>query len=143
MKGYRTLIVNALSLLIIILGWDQLTQYVSPEVIAAGLAIANALLRLITSTPVGQGVAKVGLVALLAVSLTGCPGFFYQPASIGEAVKLIETTNGSGCTYVAGRATPYADVRFLTIATYGPKAPTYERCLELIPADLRSLPLGP
>lgn len=72
MKGYRTLAVNALSLVIILCGWDQITQYVSPEILAAILAIANALLRLITSTPVGQGVAKVVLVALLVAPLAGC-----------------------------------------------------------------------
>lgn len=85
----------------------------------------------------------LGLLVLMGLVCVGCtPGFFYQPLNAGEALKMIEATEGSGCTYFRGNSRPYADVSFLAIHTYGKNAPKYDECLQAIPPEARSL-LGP
>ena len=52
LKGKRTLIINGLMLLTYLLAWDQLTQYLSPQVIAGITTAVNVGLRFITTSPV-------------------------------------------------------------------------------------------
>lgn len=52
MKGWRTVAFNVLSFLLVVLGWDQLTQWVSGEVIAEAVALVNFLLRFVTDTTI-------------------------------------------------------------------------------------------
>jgi hypothetical protein len=53
LKGYRTIIVMGASLLGYLLAWPELTQYVSPKVIASITAVVAIVLRIVTTTPVG------------------------------------------------------------------------------------------
>jgi len=52
MKGYKTIIFNAVSFAAVVLGWAPLSQYVDPQWITAGIAIVNGILRVITTTPI-------------------------------------------------------------------------------------------
>ena len=54
MKGWKTIAFNGGALAVYILGWDQLTQWLSPEMIANLTVLINAGLRFVTTTPVGQ-----------------------------------------------------------------------------------------
>lgn len=136
MKGYRTLAVNALSLVIILCGWDQITQYVSPEILAAILAIANALLRLITSTPVGQGVAKVVVLLLLVVPVVGCSGLalLNQDNTAEQTRAILERQNARGCIYFYGSAAPWATVKTVVVGTWGQDPPPYSECWQGLPS---------
>ena len=53
MKGWRTIVIFALSGIVYLLGWDKITQVVPAEWVAVATAGAGILLRMITSTPVG------------------------------------------------------------------------------------------
>jgi hypothetical protein len=53
-KGWRTVGVNVLAGLSFFLGWEQITQWVSAEHVAALLAAINIAMRLITTTAVGK-----------------------------------------------------------------------------------------
>ena len=53
-KGWRTIAMNVISGLVVMLGWDQLTQWVDPQVIAGILVMLNLILRWLTTTPVGN-----------------------------------------------------------------------------------------
>lgn len=50
--GYKTIIVFGLSFIAYLLGWDQLTQYVSAKHIAEATAVIGVVLRFITTTPI-------------------------------------------------------------------------------------------
>ncbi len=57
MKGYRTLLVNILALVLPVLEMTEITSVVPTEFLpyyAILLATANVILRLMTTTPVGQ-----------------------------------------------------------------------------------------
>lgn len=57
MKGYRTLILNAIGSILPALQALDVTQVLNPQgaaLYALGLALANGILRLYTNTPVGQ-----------------------------------------------------------------------------------------
>jgi hypothetical protein len=54
LKGWRTIGVNVLMGLSFLLGWEQLTEWIKPEIIATILAIVNIALRYITTTPIGK-----------------------------------------------------------------------------------------
>ena len=59
MKGYRTLLVNILALVLPVLEMTEITSAVPDEFLpyyAILLATANVILRLMTTTPVGQKV---------------------------------------------------------------------------------------
>ena len=53
-KGWRTISANVLGGLLILLGWDFLTQFVSPKIIAEAIVVINLILRGLTTTPVGN-----------------------------------------------------------------------------------------
>lgn len=53
LKGYKTILVNVLSFSAVVLGWDGLTQWLTPQQIAEALAFVNMWLRMVTTTPVG------------------------------------------------------------------------------------------
>lgn len=57
LKGYKTLIVNVLTLVIVVGGalTGQITDANTLRYIAIGLTVANTILRFITTTPVGKG----------------------------------------------------------------------------------------
>lgn len=50
MKGWKTVLLAALSFAIYGLGWEQLTQYVDPQLIAMIGAILMLLMRLVSDT---------------------------------------------------------------------------------------------
>lgn len=55
-KGWRTLAINAISLLVLLLGalTGTVTDETTLQVIAIALAAGNLILRLLTTTPAGQ-----------------------------------------------------------------------------------------
>ena len=53
-KGWRTIAANVLGGLLILLGWDFLTQFVDPKIIAEAIVVINLILRWLTTTPVGN-----------------------------------------------------------------------------------------
>lgn len=57
LKGWRTISANVLTIAISVLEVSSVTDYLENDqalYFVAGLAIANIVLRLLTSTPVGQ-----------------------------------------------------------------------------------------
>lgn len=78
-----------------------------------------------------------GVCLWAALALTGCA--IYQAQTIEEWVAQTRALDGSGCTYFRGNARPYADVSFLTIATWGKNAPKYLDCLQNLPSDARAI----
>ncbi len=64
-KGWRTIGANLTAGLAFFHTWDQLTQWVSPQMIAEGVVFVNLLLRLITTTPVGGAKVKKLILAFL------------------------------------------------------------------------------
>lgn len=52
MTGWKTILVAVLSGLVYLLGWEQLTEYVDPQVIAILMSIAMAVLRFLTGTKI-------------------------------------------------------------------------------------------
>ena len=52
-KGWKTLAANGIMFLVYALQWDQLTAYVSPEMLANMTIALNAGLRFVTTGPVG------------------------------------------------------------------------------------------
>ena len=54
MKGYRTLVVNGLLLLTYVLAWGPLTELVNPQYVSMATVVVNAVLRWVTTSPVGQ-----------------------------------------------------------------------------------------
>jgi cyclic lactone autoinducer peptide len=77
------------------------------------------------------------LAVVVVAGSTGCAGYMYQPQNAGEAIKMIEAAEGSGCTYFRGNSRPYADVSFMTIHAYGKSAPKYLDCLQAVPPEAR------
>ena len=53
-KGWRTIIVNVLTGLTLLLGWDFFATIVDPKIIAEAIVVINLILRWITTTPVGN-----------------------------------------------------------------------------------------
>ena len=51
-QGYKTIFIAILSFVVYALGWDQLVSYVDPQVIAIAGAVAMAILRFLTTSPV-------------------------------------------------------------------------------------------
>lgn len=59
--GYKTLIINGVSLIVYILAYDQITTilpFLTPQVMAVIHTVINILLRLVTSTPVANAGVK-------------------------------------------------------------------------------------
>lgn len=54
MKGWRTITTNVLMFLIFVAGWEPLTQWVDPQILAGFVTLANIALRLFTTGPVGS-----------------------------------------------------------------------------------------
>lgn len=52
MTGWKTILVAVLSGLVYLLGWEQLTEYIDPQIIAIAMAIVMAVLRFLTGTPI-------------------------------------------------------------------------------------------
>ena len=53
-KGLKTILVNAALFASYVLGWDQITQYVSAEKVAEATVFVNMILRVFTNSPVGK-----------------------------------------------------------------------------------------
>ena len=53
-KGWRTIVVNVLTGLTLLLGWDFIAQLVDPKIIAEAIVVINLILRWLTTTPVGN-----------------------------------------------------------------------------------------
>lgn len=77
---------------------------------------------------------------LIVLLFSGCA--LYQPRTSEDAIKLVTEAGGTGCMYLRGNSRPYADVSFLTIATYG-QGTSYESCLAAIPSEARSMLMPP
>jgi len=58
MKGWRTIAINVLSLAGLLFASDPIYQFISPEHAAEVLAVANVLLRCISTTPVGSAAPR-------------------------------------------------------------------------------------
>ena len=52
MTGWKTILVAALSFLVYAFGWEQLSEFVDPQIIAIAMAIVMAVLRFLTGTPI-------------------------------------------------------------------------------------------
>lgn len=53
LKGWRTVVTNALIAIVTIGAWPQVSAFIDPQLIVLIVSLANFLLRLITSTSVG------------------------------------------------------------------------------------------
>ncbi|MBA2708326.1 MAG: hypothetical protein H0U59_11050 [Gemmatimonadaceae bacterium] len=85
LTGYKTLTVNILTLLIVLLGGltGQITDPTTLRYIAIGLTVANVILRFLTRTPVGVGVPAV-ITATEATEIT--PAAAEAAKNTGEVV---------------------------------------------------------
>lgn len=54
MKGWRTILINALTLLVGVTAWPQVVELVDAQSLLLISAGANILLRVLTDSPVGQ-----------------------------------------------------------------------------------------
>jgi hypothetical protein len=72
MKGWKTLLMNGVSIAILLFTWEGIGELIDPRYAALGLAVANAILRFFTTTPVGSASQVKGLAVLLPLLLAGC-----------------------------------------------------------------------
>jgi hypothetical protein len=54
MKGWKTIAINVLTLIVTVAAWPQVIALVDPQYLMAVMALANMGLRYITTTPIGQ-----------------------------------------------------------------------------------------
>jgi len=52
MKGWKTILFNAIGGLVFLLGWGPLAQWLDPQYIALAITAGNLVLRFLTDTPV-------------------------------------------------------------------------------------------
>jgi len=142
LKGYRTMIVMGASLLAYLLAWPELTQYVSPKVLASATAVVGIVLRIVTTTPLGGGPAQppsvtpkalawLVLAPLLAWSGVAQAADFRAPEqySWSDSQMYFQSFKGSSQSYAASGAC-FGPVRqlshngqwiadFLSLCTHG------------------------
>lgn len=54
MKGWRTIVGFALTGVLYLLGWDQITQVIPAQYLAVATTVVGVALRFVTNTPVGS-----------------------------------------------------------------------------------------
>ena len=54
LKGWKTVVVNALTLVVAITAWPEVVELVDPQILLAISALSNIALRMVTTSKVGQ-----------------------------------------------------------------------------------------
>lgn len=54
LKGWKTVVANTLTLVVAITAWPEVVELVDPQILLAISALSNIVLRMVTTSKVGQ-----------------------------------------------------------------------------------------
>jgi hypothetical protein len=135
MQGYRTIIINVLTFLVALFGWDGLIKFVDPQYIVMGATAVNTALRYVTTTAVGQapvqpapqlpGAVPIVLLLALAAGLSGCAA--HKTPVVADVVSAAPFW----CTLATGPAIDTAAGAIMAQVPKGTDQATAQRYVDL------------